>query len=52
MKEKERKNDLDCELELSVDVFPTDGSIRYSVLITPRVKESGSKYFMWIQRVF
>ena len=45
MKEKERKKGLDCELELSVDVFPTDGSIRYSVLITARLKESGRKCF-------
>ena len=27
-----KKKVLECELELSVPVFPTDGSIRYTVL--------------------
>ena len=45
-----KKKVLECELELSVPVFPTDGSIRYTVLT--RVKEPGSKCLMWVQRVF
>lgn len=43
-----------CDLDLSVHIMPSDGSIRYRVRckVFTRVKDSGRKCLMSLQRVF